>query len=101
MAQSRSLAAARAAPMIRSIRPGGSMRPARQRANSASRNRSSETSSGATSSLSHAVRESSSGRVASRKPRASRTCARWYWIVRPDQAYLASWSAPTLTWAAR
>ena len=70
VAQNRSLAAEQAAPMIRSIRPGGSMCSDRQRARRASRSRSSETSSGATSSPSHVVRASSSARVASRKPRA-------------------------------
>ena len=70
VAQNRSLAAERAAPMIRSIRPGGSMCSDRQRARRASRSRSSETSSGATSSPSHVVRASSSARVASWKSRA-------------------------------
>ena len=50
VAQNRSLAAARAAPTIRSTRPGGSIWSALQRASSDSRSRSSDTSTGATSS---------------------------------------------------
>jgi len=59
---------------------------ARHRATSASRSRSSDSSTGQTCSASQAASLSSSPTVASRNPRALRIWARWYLMVRPDQS---------------
>lgn len=75
-AQKRSSASLRAAPRMRSRRPGGSMRSSRQRPSNASRWRSSSGSPGHTSSASRPDSRSSSARLASRKPSAVRICAR-------------------------
>lgn len=80
------VAIVRAPATMRSIRPGGSIRSARQRASSASTRTRSEVSVGATSAPSQAVNLASSPRLASRNPNALRIWARWYLIARDPQS---------------
>lgn len=88
------------APTIRSTRPGGSIFNVRQRASSAARNPSSVNTIGQILSASHSASTSSSARVDSRNPSASRTWARCRSIDRPDQSYSASNADSTFTWPA-
>ena len=60
--------------MIRSTRPGGSILKFRQRASSAARSPSSVSTIGQISVASHSASASSSARVGSRNPSASRIC---------------------------
>jgi hypothetical protein len=90
-AQKRSSASLRAAPRMRSRRPGGSMRSSRQRPSNASRWRSSSGSPGHTSSASHPDSRSSSARLASRKPSAVRICGRRYSTVLRATMVAARW----------
>ncbi|CAM5434288.1 Uncharacterised protein [Streptomyces griseus] len=77
------------------VRPGGSIFLARHSTSKASRCRSSTSSTGHTSTASHAVRRSSSSSVAGRKCRASRICLRCRFA--PARSYFASSVAGTFT----
>lgn len=83
--QNAAVAIVRAPATMRSTRPGGSIRSARQRANKTSTNTLSAISVEATSAPSHAVSLASSSRLASRNPNALRISARWYLIARDPQ----------------
>ncbi|MGV9778725.1 MFS transporter [Streptosporangium sp. NPDC003464] len=76
-------------PSSRSTLPGlgGSIFSCRQRASNAARSRSRDISSGQILSASHTISLSSSPTVGSRNWWNFRIYARWYSIVRPDQAY--------------
>ncbi|MFE3312959.1 hypothetical protein ACFXMF_28770 [Embleya sp. NPDC059213] len=100
-AQKTRSARARAVATIRSTRPGGlDAVTAALHEQGASRNRSSTSSTGQTSSASQAVSRSSSARVAGRNPRASRICVRCPFAERDDRSYFAKSSADTWTTSA-